>query len=327
MVHVPFFGIDLPEPRLGAVIPDTVSAIVNLSHKAIYTAQDALLSPEQREKEHAENQERFEAQIPREFDRVRKRYAEGKIVNSEQLSSELEDASFDWYRRQLRISVLGETDDELEDVAARKLGLQKPSALAAVQNEFLEQRIREAGGVDMLAELNDAAVRQLALEDERKQRQLTAARAEHIRELRQQVKSSQQQAIGTLTSATGGALLAVLLCKGLAVALRKVLRGKKPPGQRPAQQPRRPASQQSSTHSQQELAAMQAQVLAAQQRQRQGAAAAAAASAAAAAAGSSRAGQAAQAASGGKAQAGAKEAAGKDTAAAGRKPRAPAKKR
>eukprot|EP00198_Chlamydomonas_reinhardtii_P000185 XP_001689520.1 guanylate cyclase [Chlamydomonas reinhardtii] len=123
MVHVPFFGIDLPEPRLAAVMPDAVYALVQGTHKLGEYAHDLVFPPTPEDLRKLEQQ--VNATIPREFDRVRQRYAEGKIANDEQLSSELEDASFNWYRRQLRTSVVGATDEELEDVAARLADLRK----------------------------------------------------------------------------------------------------------------------------------------------------------------------------------------------------------
>jgi hypothetical protein len=74
--------------------------------------------------------------FPREFHKVFQRGMEGRHKNDDIMSSELEDASFDYYRRQIRSSIVGETDEDVEDVAAYKLGLDRPSArdLATTQH-------------------------------------------------------------------------------------------------------------------------------------------------------------------------------------------------
>jgi hypothetical protein len=74
--------------------------------------------------------------FPREFHKVFQRGMEGRHKNDDIMSSELEDASFDYYRRQIRSSIVGETDEDVEDVTAYKLGLDRPSArdLATTQH-------------------------------------------------------------------------------------------------------------------------------------------------------------------------------------------------
>ncbi|GLC34990.1 hypothetical protein PLESTB_001186400 [Pleodorina starrii] len=298
MVHVPFFNIDLPEPRLAALIPDTVSTVLGGTAKAIEYGKELLHPPSADDLKAFEQS--FEATIPREFDRVRKRHAEGKIVNDEQLSSELEDASFDWYRRQLRTSVIGATDEEMEDVAARRLGLKQPSLQASLQERCLADAVAAAGGIDLEDELRDAADFQALRAREEDQRRQVAERRQRLAELRRQVRPSHRQALSTISNASGGLLLGVLFFKSAMLAMRRIFRRRKPQ-QRPPQQ-RRPASQQptaaaaASQRPQAAAAAPQAagrQTAGApqaeqQQQQQQGKAAAAAAPAAAAAAAGAR---------------------------------------
>ncbi|PNH05033.1 hypothetical protein TSOC_008755 [Tetrabaena socialis] len=244
MVHVPFFNIDLPEPRLGALIPDTISLGVHCVSKALNHGALLLLPPPTDAEVEAFQQEE-EDEIPREFDRVRKRFDEGRIVNSDQLSSELEDASFDWYRRQLRTSVLGATDEDMEDVAARKLGLTPP-----LQEELEERCLAEAvaamgGEVDaeglQLAVEEDLAARERAAE----QRRLLAARTVRLGELRRQVQPPHRLALDSLGTASGGLLLGVLLFKSASLAVRKLFRPKKKQQRPVTPQERRPSSAQS----------------------------------------------------------------------------------
>ena len=77
---------------------------------------------------------------PREFQRVFQRGIEGRHKNDDIMSSEMEDAAFDYYRRQIRTSIVGETDEDIEDVAAYKLGLDRPSAKEQVWLEHVIER-------------------------------------------------------------------------------------------------------------------------------------------------------------------------------------------
>ncbi|KAG2493606.1 hypothetical protein HYH03_008123 [Edaphochlamys debaryana] len=268
MVHVPFFNIDLPEPRLGALIPDTVGAVVNLTAKAVEHGKELLHPPTPEEQQAF--QDKFDAEIPREFDRVRKRYDEGKIANDEQLSSELEDASFDWYRRQLRTSVVGATDEETDDVALRKLGLAQPSLQAALNERALQEAVEAAGGLDLVAELTAASALAAAQRRDEERRQAVAARAKRIEDLRRQVRPTSRQTLATITNASGGLLLGVLLFKSALLAASKLFRRRK---QNKAQQQRRQAAQSQAQAVAAAAAAQRAQAAAAAQ---QAAAAAAA---------------------------------------------------
>ncbi|GIL73730.1 hypothetical protein Vretimale_5386 [Volvox reticuliferus] len=256
MVHVPFFNVDLPEPKLGALIPDTVSAVLGCTAKAVEYGNELLHPPSAADLKAF--QISFEEQIPREFNRVRKRYAEGKIVNDEQLSSELEDASFDWYRRQLRTSVIGATDEEMEDVALRKLGLRTPSLQAAVQERCMADAVADAGGIDLEAELRDAAEFQAMRAREEDRRRQVAERMQRLLEMRSQVRPAHRQAIATISNASGGLLAGVLLFKSALLLTRRVFQRRKPQ-QRSQQQQRRQGQQQ-------QLAAAAAATSAPQQR-------------------------------------------------------------
>ncbi|KAG2452820.1 hypothetical protein HYH02_002166 [Chlamydomonas schloesseri] len=231
MVHVPFFGIDLPEPRLAALMPDAVYALVQGTHKLGEYAHDLVFPPTPEDLRKLEQE--VEATIPREFDRVRRRYAEGKIANDEQLSSELEDASFDWYRRQLRTSVVGATDEELEDVAVRKLRLAPPALQATLQERALAAAVATAGGVDLAAEVADAAALAALEEQEAETRRLLAARQARLADLRKQLRPGHRQAIGTITNASAGMLVGVLAVKSVLTLARRLFRKKRPAGAKP----------------------------------------------------------------------------------------------
>ncbi|EFJ46910.1 hypothetical protein VOLCADRAFT_105350 [Volvox carteri f. nagariensis] len=271
MVHVPFFNVDLPEPKLGALIPDTVSAVLGCTAKALEYGTELLHPPSAADLKAYERS--FEAQIPREFNRVRKRYAEGKIINDEQLSSELEDASFDWYRRQLRTSVIGATDEEMEDVAARKLGLRQPSLQVAVQEKCLADALADAGGIDLEAELRDAAEFQAMRAREEDLRREVAERLQRLTELRRQVRPAQRQALSNISNASGGLLAGVLLFKSALLLTRRIFKRRKPQQRLPPPQrrqaPQQPSAAAAATPPRAQAAAAVQQASAAPQGQRQ----------------------------------------------------------
>ena len=137
MVYVPLLNIELPEPRLHELVPGTVEFMLRATSKLAHVVYTAIypVPPE------LDDQvwEALEAAVPREFDRVMRRHAEGRIKNSDQLESEIEDASYDWYRRMLRTNELGGTSECQEDVTARHLGLGKPGAQQEVVSRFAEE--------------------------------------------------------------------------------------------------------------------------------------------------------------------------------------------
>lgn len=242
MVYVPFLNVELPEPKLVVIIPNAVSALLGCTGKVLEYGKDVLYPPSEADLKAYERS--FEAGIPREFDRIRKRYAEGKILDDEMFSSEMEDASFDWYRRMLRTSAIGATDEDTEDVAARKLGMRQPSLQAAVQAQCLEDAIAEAGGIDLEADLR-ASVEFHAMrtrEDERQQR--LEERLKRLSELRRRVRPTNRQALSTISNASGGLLAGVLVAKSAILLIRRIFRRRKPQQRSPASQRPRQASQQ-----------------------------------------------------------------------------------
>ncbi len=105
MVHIPFLNIEVPEVRLSVLIPDMINGGVRIITKAVDTAQRAT-HPLPLEVEEGYVSEVLSS-LPREMQRVYERGAMGKHKNEDQLSSELEEAAFDYYRRMIR------SDDEI----------------------------------------------------------------------------------------------------------------------------------------------------------------------------------------------------------------------
>ena len=100
MVHIPFLNIEVPEVRLAHLIPEAVNFTISSSTKALDTAM-RVAYPMPRPVEEAYVEEVLES-YPREFQKVFRRGADCKHKNEDQLSSELEDAAFDYYRRMIR---------------------------------------------------------------------------------------------------------------------------------------------------------------------------------------------------------------------------------
>lgn len=100
MVNIPFLNIEVPEVRLAKLIPEAVDTAIATSTKILDTAMRiAYPLPEAIEEAYVE--EVLES-YPREFQKVFRRGADCKHKNEDQLSSELEDAAFDYYRRMIR---------------------------------------------------------------------------------------------------------------------------------------------------------------------------------------------------------------------------------
>ena len=100
MVHIPFLNIEVPEVRLAQFIPEAVDGTLRLGSRALDAAIQ-YTHPIPEELEEAYVDEVLES-YPREIQKVYRRGAEGRHKNEDQLSSELEDAAFDYYRRMIR---------------------------------------------------------------------------------------------------------------------------------------------------------------------------------------------------------------------------------
>ncbi len=239
------------------IVPDVVVTVIRICSRLLDAATDAIypLSPEAADALAVQQI----ASIPREFDRVIKRQLEGKIKNDEQLSSEIEDASFDYYRRLLRTSIVGGSDEAHEDFMARQLfGEQLQPQLEVMQayelehpEAFLDTEDGAQAAVQMAAssagqqgEPTAAAppqeLAQLALQQQRqedlkrgvyrmreqagvRQRQLDSQQAE-LTTLRRRALTSMAQAARSATNAGLGVALGVLLFKGLALSATRLVK-------------------------------------------------------------------------------------------------------
>jgi hypothetical protein len=120
MVHVPFFDFDIPEPRLAELLPRAASAALRGATACCDAARDALfpLTTQQREA----HERALIAALPREVRRSHKRILlQGNERDALAVSSELEDASYAYYRRQLRTAVAGRSDEDTDDAVWRRL--------------------------------------------------------------------------------------------------------------------------------------------------------------------------------------------------------------
>ena len=145
MVHVPILKIDIPEPRLTDLIPSTIELIIN-TLTSIHDRVDDFINPVP--PEHAELfSELAVGAIPREFRKARKRLIEKKEKDEAKISEELEDATFAYYRRSMRESWVGYSDELPEEVGFRRLiDGDSPSQEVRDRYEFeQEQRLLDDG--------------------------------------------------------------------------------------------------------------------------------------------------------------------------------------
>eukprot|EP00798_Chlamydomonas_sp_ICE-L_P023186 gene23186-30398_t len=238
MVHVPVFGIDVPEPRLAELIPNAVTFIVTLGARGLDKIQENLYPLSEDDQETYFNH--YMSNFPREFDKVHTRCLEGELDNSAHLSSEAEEASYDWYRRMIRTATVGATDDEQEDVTAFKLGLDAPSIQEEVRNRYEAEQERLNAVMDpfdeaLFSKVSADPLIQLEarysaqLEMQAIQRELTerkAAEREAEEERREWIENKltgtrKVVALSTL-NAGAGAALGLLLFRGLGMAWKFV---------------------------------------------------------------------------------------------------------
>jgi hypothetical protein len=238
MVYVPFLNIDLPEPSLRDALPDAVTLAVHGTARLLETFF-SVVAPWSTEHDKA-REAAWDASLPREFDRVRKRMAEGKVYNEEQISSELEDAAFDWYRRQLRTAAMGGSEEDFEDVSRRKLGMPSTSAQALAQAEFLQEQEEDAATPE-----NEALYTVLlaAQQKAEKQKRQQVEALESLASLRSRVRTGRQQTTAAIRNVSGGLLLGVFALKSALLLSRKLL-SRKPskPSAKPSQRAARQAA-------------------------------------------------------------------------------------
>ncbi|KAL6755402.1 hypothetical protein V8C86DRAFT_2678304 [Haematococcus lacustris] len=119
MVKIPFVNIEVAEPRISNIVPGFIELVIHLCSRLLTVMSDtvfpltdeakALLTIEQM------------SQLAPEFNKVVKRDRDGRIKNDGQLSSELEEAAQDYYRRMLREDVVGFDGETHEQLMLRKL--------------------------------------------------------------------------------------------------------------------------------------------------------------------------------------------------------------
>ncbi len=228
---------EFPEPRILEIVPDTIVTVLRLCSRILDAVTDAVypLTPEQSE---MLMQVEVSA-IPREFARVIQRQEEGKIKNEEQLSSELEDASFDYYRRLLRSGTVGATDEAEDEFMSKQLfGEQlQPSvavaeAYAAEHPEVLlppEVRVAAMLPEDVDPETawqtSTAVVQALqGATEEQRAAAAIAAQAKDMARLRQAARSGWAHARGTTVRAGLGVGISLLAAKGLGWGVARAIK-------------------------------------------------------------------------------------------------------
>lgn len=84
--------------------------------------------------------------IPPEFHKTMQRIENGDILDSDQLSSEVDEASFDFYRRGIRMAMTGLQGEELKDRSMRRLrlGMGQVSPLAEVWQQHHHEQLMES---------------------------------------------------------------------------------------------------------------------------------------------------------------------------------------
>ncbi|KAG1665427.1 hypothetical protein FOA52_005769 [Chlamydomonas sp. UWO 241] len=225
MVHIPFLNIEVGEVRLAELIPDVVEGGVRLCTRAMDAGMRAThpLPPVIEEALVEEVLENY----PREIKRVLLRAGEGKHKDEDGLSSEIEEASYAFYRRMIRTSCVGDTEEDQEDVTAYKLGLDRPSASArAWRMHEIEQaeRAGEAGPALAWGEEEELAM-QAALAAAGASSSAGLAVADGaLTTLRSRVRRDGMQGASSAVNAGLGLALAVVVIKGCAMLTQQLLR-------------------------------------------------------------------------------------------------------
>mmetsp|Transcript_2330 Transcript_2330/g.3864 ORF Transcript_2330/g.3864 Transcript_2330/m.3864 type:complete len:304 (+) Transcript_2330:76-987(+) len=213
-MHIPVFGIDVPELRLVELIPDLIHVFIKLCSRALDSALHVAVPLT-----HAQQLQLvtvYRDGIPREYDRVIQRTLEGKVTKDDQLSSELEDASYDYYRRMLRTGVDGASDEPDETFMARQLGF--PLGTTATQ-QAAEHYADAHPGLESV----EALVQMSQLDDMQHSAVLRQQEAQ-LQQLRARSKSSRQQACSTALNSGLGVGLGLLLFRGTAFTLSHILK-------------------------------------------------------------------------------------------------------
>lgn len=228
MVHIPVFNVDVPEPRVAELLPGAADVSISLIRRIIENVE-RVVHPTTRE-EDEELMKTLKDGLPREYQRVLNRYDEDKIKNDDQLSSELEDASYDHYRRLLRTGVAGATEEMQEDVSAWKLGLDRPSVQEGIwdmyreANELMHEDAASMLQVpDHLRPLYNQAISQQAVQQDL----ALALQTSQLVNTSAKVNTALQQSAHTILSAGWGIALSLMVFKGTAALLQRLIKGKK----------------------------------------------------------------------------------------------------
>jgi len=236
MVHIPFLNIEVPEIKLALLVPELVINAVRLcTHifDGIMNITHPICSED--EEEYADL---VLSSYPREFNKVFRRGLEGRHKNEDQLSSEMEDAAFDYYRRMIRTAVEGATDEDLEDVTAYNLGIDKPSIQEYVQDLYYEEIQASGNDIPLEAWLytedsgDEQGVRDASVEAPWAQlydvEEAAVQRQEQLLLERRCLRTPRKQSMDTATNAGVGLALGLAAVKGARFLFVKILTLRKP---------------------------------------------------------------------------------------------------
>lgn len=168
---------------------------------------------------------------PREVKKVLHRGGQGKHKNEDQLSSELDEAMYGFYRRMIRTAAVGDSEEDQEDVTAYKLGCDRPSASNAawemheLQQE--EQAIANPPSMLAMAEPEMLAMHTMLASDAAA-RAAPAVMPGSLDSLRSRVRPGVAQGTGSALNAGLGLALAVGLVRGVGALAHQISRLRKP---------------------------------------------------------------------------------------------------
>ena len=226
---------DVPEVRIIQAVPAVVETVIRLCSRLLDASMDAVFPLRGQALDLV--LEAQAAAIPPEYARAIAKLEEGKIKNDDQWSSEVHEASYEFYRRRLREQIGGFKGETAEDFTARQLGLTAPGASAEVLSRHLDLNPHLDPDTEMLADIaaagepGPASVRdQLhAAVSQRLQHQVStlsgvAAQEAEVAGLRSRVRSRAKQSTVTIANAGLGIGLSFMIFKGARMAVKKIIK-------------------------------------------------------------------------------------------------------
>lgn len=129
-MKIPVLDLEVPDLSLRTLLPDA-AAVALTGISAVNSIAEEIYNPLEVEDRIAREEEEADQGWPRECQRVAERVDRGEVQGSSDISSEFDDALWDYHRRIMRTGLVGHSDEDSDEYLINKIPSVSESKLEA----------------------------------------------------------------------------------------------------------------------------------------------------------------------------------------------------